>query len=218
MVLAENKRLRALLLQKGVSDAEIEAFDLNGVSNGGTYDSIPPSMTLEALIKHRYPCGSTAPNDSSLAGDVQTANPRTQCAPRLGLQPASVGISHSNDVYGPPLIQGGPQSAQPVWPGTADTAAVADFSHNPSMVTVQHPAVYPTQSEGHEDWARDFTMPAADLTAASSCSCAEAADMIRAMGVDPDDAALKSELGCDAGDVQCRASNELLFSVLDRYG
>lgn len=216
LVLDENKRLRALLRLKGVSDIEMDAFELNGASNGGTYDTIPASLSLETILRSRKSCGScgtsTSGQQSSLSStsNSQGLSNLRQSSSLLQAPQSCAGRSNGSDPS--ELTQYPPRSS---WANDGPVANLLPQS-NP-VSTHQHVAPSLTTDFGLlSTWEQEGASTTIPATSSTSCSCAEAIDMIHGMGGHVD-SGLRRDLGCNENEPQCRASTSLVFEMLDRY-
>ncbi|KAK1062654.1 hypothetical protein LTR74_010110 [Friedmanniomyces endolithicus] len=218
-VLEENKRLRQLLKQQGLSDAEIDAFLSNRPEN--TQYPSPTSVALESLIGQRKACrpGSGCDSGSGSAGPED-------------MKPNLVALGSGSL---PPLQR---TSQPPLTPYTATHASpqstLSSGMHTPN--TLQHRAIAPPRPHappytmqslpdlpaidhgmGFDDsfmW-NDQYVPPHTAGPTDTSSCYVAAEAIRT--IKPDAGYdLEVELGCSDGR-ECNVPNNQIFSIMDRY-
>ncbi|KAK0938667.1 hypothetical protein LTR29_009766 [Friedmanniomyces endolithicus] len=216
-VLEENKRLRQLLKQQGLSDAEIDAFLSNRPEN--TQYPSPTSVVLESLIGQRKPCrpGSGCDSSGSAPEDVKPnlvalgngMLPSLQRTSQPPLTPyttthASPQSTLSSGMHTPNLLQRRqvPQSGPHGQPYSMQSM--------PGLAAPDHEMVFDDSFMWNDQYAPPHTTGPTDTS-----SCYVAAEAIRT--IKPDAGYdLEVELGCGDGR-ECNVPNNQIFSIMDRY-
>ncbi|KAK3112224.1 hypothetical protein LTR53_011740 [Teratosphaeriaceae sp. CCFEE 6253] len=203
-VLDENKRLRELLKQQGLSESVIDGF-LSDRPQNPQYPSAS-TLALEDMIGQRRVCrpGSECDSSSS-AGTWQQGPAPSQTAPIVQARP-------------PPRITNAPfGEASPLsscsssknTPGSMHLAALPPqpspygTDSLPDLSSMDHGLMY--------DDAFAWSLPVSN----DSSSCYVAAEVIRNMKPDAG-YELEDELGCGDGK-ECHVPNARIFSIMDRY-
>lgn len=215
-VLDENRRLRALLKQRGLTDEEIEAYT-EQQSENPQYPS--PSAALELMLEaRRHISGQTSSGSRSgkevLDSGYQSISPRV-------LPPQQIFTSYST--VNPVLAS--PRSATTAGSAPLSTPTSGSFgTHVPfNPPGGIHNNQYPIPSYNYGDPSNaHWLMPQAsgaiderlDLDNASSCF--HAANIIRNMRSDIG-AELEADLGCARTGEECKVNNTVVFDVMDKY-
>jgi hypothetical protein len=209
-ILEENKRLRQLLKQKGVEDAEIDSFSMARPENP-QFPS-PESVALETMIGQRKPCGScsgksvtksrsplTQPDPAELTPESSTS-PLCQHAQQAGLQ-YSKPLSASSSTLQSPVL------AQP----DLSTAQLYSMQTMSQPLAIDYSPIY----DNNMLWQDPYGAPQTAVSASDLSSCHVAADAIRSIKPDVGQE-LEEELGCANGQ-ECSVPNTQIFSIMDRY-
>ncbi|KAK7712158.1 hypothetical protein SLS57_007834 [Botryosphaeria dothidea] len=224
-VLDENRRLRALLRQKGIPDAEIDSFAEPDPSS-----SSAPSETLDIMLNTRRPCnprsscgstsgcGSTSPTQKAPVAipplnnnlDSSLPTPHQQLSPQSYVSAVSMSSTlsptttvASSTIAGTPLQQHHFSSATPSMSTSAYDPAYTSYYGVP----MQNDWAWP----GMNGMSMDHTPQAPNTS-----SCVHAADIIRGMRNDlgPE---LEQDLGCSTPDQDCKVDNNVVFELVDKY-
>ncbi|EOD43816.1 hypothetical protein UCRNP2_9497 [Neofusicoccum parvum UCRNP2] len=224
-VLDENRRLRALLHQKGVCDAEIDSF----THANPLAPSSAPAETLDTMLKTRRPCnpqsacGSTGGCSSSKSPvqDAPAAMPPLATKRELGAQIARpqlppqpyVGTASMNSALSPPATVASPMGmATPVQSLAEASSAIPASAYDPAYasfygIPMQTSWGYPNVNNMHMNLAPQSP---------NSSSCVHAANIIRGMRTDvgPE---LEQDLGCSSPGQECKVNNNVVFELVDKY-
>ncbi|KAF1841228.1 uncharacterized protein K460DRAFT_380937 [Cucurbitaria berberidis CBS 394.84] len=218
-VLDENRRLRALLHERGVSEPEV-IIALGGPPDR-SYDKISSAPTLNAMLERRITCNLASSTSSPTPSHARAASmprhlpsvpPITIPAPRPTAlsccdSPSPSSMVSSMGTPPPPPAYSTPYYTAPMTPSAAEIK-VEDVRYN-----------YPYEQHYHNTWTypSDYNYvadPAA--TYYSTSSCVDAANIIRTMRSDvgPE---LETDLGCRTSDQDCYVNNHIVFNVMDKY-
>lgn len=213
-VLEENKRLRALLRERGVSESEITAV-MGATDRTTDYGSAAP--TLDSMLGRKRPC-----------------NGQNSCAG------ASCGPPQSASLPNPPLpnpyqravaLQPSPETASPHSIGSSS----ADTPSSISTPTFSQISIATSQelseTDNYSSLAYQYDLP---LTSTwplpaepaythdpiaynnNTSSCVYAANIIRTMRSDIG-TELETELGCREPGGDCAVDNAVVFNVMEKY-
>lgn len=216
-VLDENRKLRALLHERGVSEPEVIAA-LGGPLDRA-YDQISSAPALNAVLERRITynmvssTSSPTPSHSratSLPRHLPSVPPLTIPASRPTALSCCDSPSPSSMVSSmgtpPPVSYPAPFYTAPVTPSAAEIKA-EDVQYN-----------YPYEQPYNSSWTYTNEYNYAPDPAAyySTSSCVDAANIIRTMRSDvgPE---LEADLGCRAPDQNCYVNNNLVFNMMDKY-
>lgn len=194
-VLDENRRLRALLHQKGVSDAEIDSFVEPDLSSSESLDTM---LNTRRPCKPQSACGTKASSSSSNTCSSSTKNPVQQVPIAIPLPSA-------------PPQQFRVEAVAPVTHFSPSNPANAASAFDPSYTYYN----VPMQSSWAYSPTNDMSV---DLTPQSpnTSSCLHAANIIRGMrnDVGPE---LEQDLGCSDAAHDCKVDNTVVFELVDKY-
>ncbi|KAJ9669527.1 hypothetical protein H2201_000394 [Coniosporium apollinis] len=223
-VLEENKRLRALLRQKGVSEDEIDTFTEEGLDN----PQCPPvGVSLDLMLGRRRPC----PGDARCGTELPNPSPNptlpvppvpavSQHQARMlssAVEPRPAPLLHhtsSSSIESSSVATPAQDALYPPAIGnytlprtTANVAYTVDTYHPPSNQ-------YGAPINGL--WP-DLVIPITpDVDYGSTSSCVYAANIIRSMrsevGIE-----LEVDLGCNPAGTDCEVNNVTVFDVMDKY-
>ncbi len=197
----ENKRLRALLREKGIDDREVDEF----VAQGNNQKAKNDGEVLEEILRTRKPCNgdSSCTRDSS-EGSIAWEVPQVPNNQGLSvLQPLEV--------------------VHPVGPITTNTVDIAPAPipqhFAPSQGLDSHlVASVPTDSQYPplNTVPQNYSFAGEVGPDQNTSSCAFAAEIITSMadGISTDE--VRKQLGCNAA-MDCNVNNALLFNVMDGF-
>ncbi|KAK6391593.1 hypothetical protein LTR65_004428 [Meristemomyces frigidus] len=223
-VVDENKRLRQLLKQQGLSDADIDGMPVDVPEN----PQYPTAASgLESMIAQRRSCGS-----GSDWGGGAASGRRFSCDPSPPAQPASA-QQHlpqqsqlqtqqpQSQLLPQPVATPNLQVLSPLsavsgeisTPKHAQFATSQTESYGSTIPAHQLPLDYDFQF--HDSFAWDNQYHVSQPETGNSSSCYVAAGAIR--NIKPDIGyELETELGCGDGR-ECDVPNSHIFSIMDRY-
>jgi hypothetical protein len=223
-VLDENKKLRMLLLSKGMTDQEIEAVmeTDESLTRGGTH--LLPSKHLNVLVNTRKPCcpdGQPSPTfDLSVAPNSPPQQqqlppppppPLTCRQPSLLPSPASL-----KDVSSSPIPTMVPTTS--TVPFVYPSSPYHQLTTQANELTGQAVSAY-SYNYSEQNYWQPYDTPQQQQVVApdfGNTSCVNAANIIRNMKADvgPE---LESELGCSEPGVDCKVENTVVFEVMEKY-
>jgi len=193
----ENKRLKALLRVKGVSEREISG--LEGIPTE-RWEATFEGSALARVLEERRPCYAAAQTTSKHGAILQTSNATSP--------PLSIDSTHDTDCpYDPYLTN-----------STSSTAL-------PSRVDVSSHYLSPNVQDQTPStaWSDNVTLahqPGGESVEATTndarLSCEYAASIITAMKYDASALQIKRELGCGEN-TDCKVGHTALFEVMDKY-
>lgn len=209
-VLEENKRLRALLRERGIPEADIVAA--MGANDQSLEEASSAAMLSTKLNQRRCCNGDTECPPVSCNGQTQSNIPSYNVQ-SPGLDPTkAVDSATSPSSLAPSSVNTPPPFPQPFpyistvpdreFNGAEGIQQTAYVDQNPNLV-------YPYSQEANYD-----TPPVAY---GNSSSCTYAANIIRTMREDVG-AELEADLGCDRNGQECMVDNTLVFNVMEKYG
>ncbi|MCJ1259091.1 hypothetical protein MMC24_006926 [Lignoscripta atroalba] len=195
-VAEENKRLRALLRARGVSDDEIDGH----LEKSFGEPVVSTARSLDAMLSTRKPCGGRKPGAS--------CQPSESSPMRL----------ETFNVAGAQSYVPQPQPTPPM------SFPILEHSHTqPGSSVGSYPSSNTSELESHfhmnnaTDWTTvgqfDFSGVSTD---ADTSSCNFAATLLTSMRGDISADQVKMELGCAPGS-DCKIANATLFNAMDRY-
>ncbi|EKG13415.1 hypothetical protein MPH_09441 [Macrophomina phaseolina MS6] len=223
-VLDENRRLRALLRHKGVSDAEIDSFtDTDSPSASHSSDALETMLSTRRPCKPQSGCGTgSGCSSKSPAQQPPAAMPQldTNPAPSVPtplsqMSPqAYVSAVSMTSALNAPTASASPMSAEPPVQHHLSPAvpAITTSAYDPTYATYYGASM-------HSSWAWpgaiDMSMISAPQ-APNTSSCVHAASIIREMRNDlgPE---LEQDLGCSGPDQDCKVDNNVVFELVDKY-
>ncbi|KAK5132400.1 hypothetical protein LTR08_009083 [Meristemomyces frigidus] len=224
-VAGENKRLRLLLKQQGVSDAEIDGMPGDSQENG------QPADALESMIGRRKSCGPG--NDCGPASDCgsgPSTDRRSSCDPNYPTQSPYGQQSQQQRRADPQLQRLSQQMALPSLPFASPHSSVSSGIPTPSNASFANSQALPygDATASHiplqtldfamqydEPFIWDTHYPTTQSDIGNSSSCYAATSAIRS--IKPDIGyELETELGCGDGR-ECDVPNTQIFTIMDRY-
>ena len=185
----ENRRLKALLRAKGVSEREIDGFADNspGASSEGSALARVQEERRPYYAEARSLSTEASKDAPSLLHNASTQNPQSPYRPYPApLNPSMTCPPTLDDSTYHPLPRGQDQTPTPAWSGTAALASQIESS-----------AIEAETSD-------------------SRLSCEYAASIITGMKYDASALQVKRELGCGEN-LECKVEHAALFEVMDRY-
>ncbi len=199
-VVEENRRLRQLLKQQGLSDADIDRITVDVTDSRAASD-------LEAMLGQKKRCGrgNCTPSSESRTLSLSTASP-IEPPPQPDyahpLHPTSTSMATTPSVSRP-----SPHSLQPdfKYPLPNSTPEL-NLPYNATLDWLDDQEISPDQL-----FPMSHSMP--ETTGSSSCHVA--ANAVRSLhpGLGHE---LERELGCGNGQ-ECVIPNSYIFQVMDRY-
>ncbi|KAF1966199.1 hypothetical protein BU23DRAFT_560516 [Bimuria novae-zelandiae CBS 107.79] len=202
-VLEENRKLRGLLYERGVTDSDI-VMAMDGV-NDRSYDQISAAPALNAMLERRVTCnGPTfAASPASPHSLSAIIAPHTPAIPPLASSiPRSAALS-SNDSPSPHSITSSMGTPPPSFHENVPSYMPYEQSFQNSWQQ-QPPHLH------HQQYVAD------PVGYYNTSSCVDAANTIRTMRTDAGPE-LEAELGCRVPGQHCYVANSIVFNVMDRY-
>lgn len=216
-VLDENRRLRALLYERGVLDSEIVAA--MGGPNDRSYDQLSVSASLSAILKRKITCNTPAfftspvsrhPSDTRNDPHTSTIQPLSMPMPR------SAALS-SDDSPSPQSIVSGMGTPPPTF---HCTPYIHTLTPDPEMNPGEAPPYmsYDQSSQLHQQQyqhTHQLHYVADPASYYNATSCVDAANIIRTTrtGTGPE---LEADLGCRPAQ-HCYVGSSVVFNM-NRYG
>lgn len=207
-VLDENKKLRALLKSKGVSDDDIETL----MAEDQMSDEAAPTGFLDSLLHTKKPC---CPGDSTDCSSMG-ASPQPPSSSSKGLHPDIASMSLGSISVSPrPFIS----------PSIAPSEDLA-FPHTAYQFSTQSSGASQTATAYPYNFHMDpywQTYPIGGLNtsdnnvqSSATTSCIDAANIIRTVGgnVGTD---LEADLGCLQPGTDCKVDNATVLDVMEKY-
>lgn len=212
-VVDENRRLRQLLKQQGLSDAEIDGMPAHMPENA-QYPTA--ANALESMINQRRSCGpsdcrdSSAGRRSSCASSLSTQQLQAQRLPLQQPQHVMPQRGALDAHYASPVSS--VTSGIPT-PNNAHFPASQSNSYSSTSTTNQPTLDYGMQYDDPFTWDAQYQTSQAATNNTSSCYVAAGAirDIRPDVGYE-----LEHELGCSDGR-ECSVPNTRVFSLMDRY-
>ncbi|KAF2143786.1 uncharacterized protein K452DRAFT_296765 [Aplosporella prunicola CBS 121167] len=233
-VLEENKRLKALLRQKGVSDTEIDSC----MNQGGGCSSSSVQQ-LDTMLKTKRPCnGERGCGKSQSSQDpvpipriaVDTSRQQTvQPLPQLQPSYAEMDSRRMSTFSTASILSArSPMSVSGMMPSPAESidSIPPPFTSGPAVSTFMYDsnpcsAISYFNEPAQATWAYypDPSTQAATgtyMVADNTTSCIHAANVIRGMqhDVGPE---LERDLGCSDPNQDCTVDNTLVFNVMEQH-
>jgi hypothetical protein len=221
-VLDENRKLRALLHERGVSDSDIVVA--MGGFNDRSYDQFPASASLSVMLERKIACSTpvfltspVSPHPSDARNDTHGS-----AVPPLAMSmPRSAALS-SNDSPSPHSIASGMGTPPPSFHGTPYLHTLTPEPemkpedvppYLPYDQSLQHS--WPQLQQHHHQHAHHQQYVADPTSYYNTTSCVDAANIIRTMRTETG-ADLEAGLGCQPGQ-HCYVTSPMVFNVIDRY-
>ncbi|OJD40210.1 uncharacterized protein BKCO1_1000426 [Diplodia corticola] len=230
-VLDENRRLRALLRQVGVSDADIDSFNPPSLPSPSLPSPSASADALDSMLRAPRPCNpgpvSACPSRSSCESSRSPASQGPTSTPlsTAGLEPPALppqmqpslrsyssATSSSSAFDTPPAAESPvvPIPSAPPFPisALADSACAYDPPYN---------TYYGVPNLGNWTWPAADDMPHNPAQhMPNSSSCLHAAHLIRSMRSDvgPE---LEQDMGCTGHGQDCKVDNTVVFDLVDKY-
>jgi hypothetical protein len=201
-VVDENKRLRQLLKQQGLSDAEINGLSTESAETNAANE-------LEAMLGTRKPCGTECSNsNSSRAMSCSTTSSSTQVE-RYDNEPTQQAAMQSNAPSSTVQATNASTNLHLLLPATTTSS---DHDRFPTLALPYSPTL--DWIDSHEV-SQDFYLSQSLPETTGTSSCYTAAEVVRSIhpGLGPE---LEHELGCCDGN-ECTVPNSCIFQVIDRY-
>ncbi|KAF1830990.1 hypothetical protein BDW02DRAFT_74773 [Decorospora gaudefroyi] len=222
-VVDENRKLRVLLYERGVSEPE-----LVGVLAGSPdqpYDHISAASRLTAMLERRITTNIISSTSSPSLPYARAASmPRHMpSVPPITIPPHRPTALSCDDSPSPGSMGSGMSTPPPApYPTSFYTTPIS-----PSITEIKSEEVqydYPYEQQPYNEqpynnsvtYASDYNYNADSLTYFSNTSCVDAANIIRTMRSDvgPE---LEADLGCRDPGQYCYVSNPTVFNAMDKY-
>ncbi|KAF2808318.1 uncharacterized protein BDZ99DRAFT_521873 [Mytilinidion resinicola] len=212
-VLEENKRLRALLRARGVSESEIVAVMGSHVQ---TPEHASAAPVLDSMLGQKRACSG-----QRSCGGVPCVPPGATSMPL----PPTLSLSHQRSMS----LDTGNASASPhsIGSSSIDTPTSISTPTFPHMPMATSQPEMPDESFQHVNYA--YEIPSAQWTYPqetsylpdqslynNTSSCVYAANIIRSMRSDVG-VELEADLGCRELGADCAVDNSVVFSAIDKY-
>ncbi|KAF2129452.1 hypothetical protein P153DRAFT_385661 [Dothidotthia symphoricarpi CBS 119687] len=216
-VLDENKKLRALLYERGVSEQELVAA-LGGPPER-SYDQISSAPTLNTMLERRIPCNMLSSTSSPAPAHTRAASlprhmpsvqsitvPASRATALSCYDSASPGSIVSSMGTPPPASYSTPFYSTPATPPASEIKTEG----------VQYDYPYEQAYNGSWAYSNHYNFAADPVPYYNSTSCVDAANIIRTMRSDvgPE---LEAGFGCRTPDQHCYVNNNMVFGMMDRY-
>ncbi|KAI9830643.1 MAG: hypothetical protein M1819_005453 [Sarea resinae] len=206
-VAAENKQLRALLRDRGISDKELDDYLGQGPQQQQrSHQGCSTVSDLESKLNTRRACKTS---DLSGRGCHPGPNPISASRERLPmLQPAQE----------KPALQ--PSNTQPY--GVSPSSSCSTSTCTPSQGYASSEMMPESAESSHgyqssEVWMDPSIFGLSDeLDQNNTSSCTYAAKVIQDMGNGVTEEQVGADLGCPPG-TNCKIDNSMVFNILDRY-
>jgi hypothetical protein len=210
-VLDENRKLRALLRERGVPETEIMA--ITGASDQ-TFDGPAPAPMLATMLNTKKTCSGqtvcangSCSEPSSIAADA-TCPP----IPVVAMQGHDAELNYGIDSTSPRSLQSSSINTPPFSQNFshASVGAERDLSGSDGI---------PQTNYLDTSWTfpDEGTRTLESNAYANSSSCTYAANIIRTMREDVG-AELEADLGCRKPGQDCMVNNTIVFTVMEKYG
>lgn len=215
-VLDENKRLRALLKQRGLSDEEIEAFT-EQQSENPQFPS--PAAALESMLGARRRISGQISSGNRSGKEVLDSGYQS-ISPRV-LPPQQIFTSYPsiNPALASPRSVTTTGSASLPTPTAGVLGTPGPFSPSRGVLNTQYlPTTYNYGESSNAPWLIPHGGSAIGerLEFDNASSCVHAANIIRNMRSDIG-AELEADLGCARTGEECKVNNSVVFDVMDKY-
>ncbi|KAJ4301587.1 hypothetical protein N0V90_003680 [Kalmusia sp. IMI 367209] len=214
-VLDENRKLRALLHERGVSDSDI-VMAMGGLGDR-TYDQISAAPSLNAMLERRITSNGPAFTTSPISPHSSNTRitPHTPAVPPLAIPVTRSAALSSNDSPSPHSIVSS-MGTPPTFHGTPYLHP--HLTPAPESKPEDVPPYLPYDQSFQNAWPQQHNQQyVADPTSYyNTSSCVDAANIIRTMRTDAG-AELEAELGCRVPGQHCYVANSVVFNVMDRY-
>jgi hypothetical protein len=216
-VIDENRKLRLLLHERGVSEAEIV------VALGGpperTYDQLSAAPTLNVMLERRIICNTLSSTSSpapshlraeSMPRHMPSVPPISIPAPRPTAQSycdsPSPGSIVSSMGTPPPVPYSIPLYTTPITPPGSGIKSE----------DVQYGYTYDQSYNNTWHYCNEYNIPAEPTTYHNTSSSVDAANIIRTMRADAT-YEMENELGRRISNQNCYVDNSTVFGMMDKY-
>lgn len=215
-VLEENRKLRLLLHERGISEAEI--VTAMGCPSHQPYEHVSAAPALSAMLERRIACNGPSYVDSpiSTASSISKMGHNTPAGPPLCIPVQRTTALSSNDSPSPHSIVSS-MDTPPDFQGTPFYGV--SMTPAPEIKTEDNAPYIPYDQPFTNSWtyANDVQYVADPTSYYNKSSCVDAANIIRTMRSDvgPE---LEVDLGCRAPGQDCYVNNAVVFNIMDKYG
>jgi hypothetical protein len=216
-VVEENRKLRSLLHERGVSEAEVAAA-LEGTSDRH-YKHTSTANRLHAMLEPRTNNSLTSSTSSPVPSYTRAASMSrpVPSLPHVTVPPSRPTTLSCNDSPSPTSVV----SSMGTPPPTSYPAMLYTTPMKPSTVQIKSEHVqydYPYEQAYSSAWAysSDCNYTAEPASYYNNASCVDAANIIRTMrpSLGPE---LEDDLGYHTSDRHCFVNNATVFNMMDRY-
>ncbi|PSN62309.1 hypothetical protein BS50DRAFT_578125 [Corynespora cassiicola Philippines] len=213
-VLEENKRLRALLYERGVPEAEIIAV----MGGERAIDHVSAASSLTSMLDRRIPCGNMSCTSSPPTSHVSTATTPQHGSTTTPItipvqRPAALG---SNDSPSPHSIVSSLGSTPPAFSSTQYYPGITPAPNIKTEDMQNYNNYQYNQSINTWSMPQDINYPQDSIAYYNTSSCIDAANIIRTMRADAGPE-LEADLGCQAPVQNCYVDNGVVFNLVDKY-
>ncbi|KAF2871721.1 hypothetical protein BDV95DRAFT_47464 [Massariosphaeria phaeospora] len=212
-VLEENRKLRALLRERGVLDTEIAA--VVGGPNDKPYEHVSAAPALNTMLDRRIICNRPSPSNAQ-ATSAPLA-PHTPAVPPITIPAQRAAALSSNDSPSPSSIVSASSMGTP--PGYHSTPFYTGAMNTPEIKSEDIPPYnFPYEQPLNSSWgysSEPAYVPDA-VAYYNNSSCVDAANIIRTMRSDvgPE---METDFACRAPPQECYVDNTTVFHMMDRY-
>jgi hypothetical protein len=216
-VVEENRKLRLLLHDRGVSEAEV-MMTLGGPPDIA-YDQISAVPTLTAMLDRRITCNTLPSTSSAVPSHLRAVSMPRQLpsVPPLSISvPRSTALS-CNDSPSPSSIVSSMGTPPPVsYAVPSYITPVTPPAPGIKSEDVRYGYSYDQSYNNTWHYSNEYNMVAEPSTYYNTSSCVDAANIIRTMRSDASHE-IENELGCRNPNQNCYVNNNVIFSMMDRY-
>jgi hypothetical protein len=197
-VLEENKKLRMLLIERGVPESEIAA------ALGANDKSLEEASTTAKL--------------ATVLSNKRTCNGQILCSasPCTG-QSQGVEPDNGTGSASPPSMASSSVDTPPPFPHSYPDAPITPCLSIPEPGSIPHPAYLDQTFDTPWAFSHEAHHTPQPALYANNSSCTYAASIIRTMREDVG-VELEADLGCYRPGQDCMVDNTTVFSVMEKYG
>jgi hypothetical protein len=217
-VLEENKKLRTLLSERGVPEAEVIA--VLGGSSDRSYEHISAAPALSAMLERRITCNGLLTTSSPVPSHTRAASmPRhTPSVPPISIPASRPTALSCYDTPSPGSIVSSMGTPPPASYPTSFYSTPMTPSAPVKTEAVRYSYTYEQPSYNNTwNYSDEYNMVPNPATYYNTSSCVDAANIIRTMRADVQPEELEADLGCRAPDQNCYVNNNVVFNMMDKY-
>jgi hypothetical protein len=216
-VLEENKKLRVLLRERGVPEAEIVA--VMGGSNDKPFEHMSAAPSLNSMLERKIACHIPSSIDSDIESPPSMYSSSASMAPRgPAVPPITIPRHRASTLNETPSPRSIVSST-----GTPPGFSANPFFHHASMTPEVKPQNMPQYDYQYAQpinnaWTYQNEAPytSQPVPYYNTSSCVDAANIIRTMRSDVG-LELENDLGCPPHDQNCYVDNSLVFNMMEKY-